>query len=475
VLWTGAAGGAPSRLSAEQNLVAQIAGVYNGRPDTPDPAGSAPTEGTFGAPGLFNGTVFGALALARTEVPAAVLDKTVLAVRGNQHDDGGWTFQRVTSDASRARPSDIDMTGAGLAALCDAGVPSSDPDVQRAIAFLQSKVAPASGGFTHMFGTNADSAAWAVQGLNACGVDPQGPGWAPAGKGPDDFLLSLQRTSGPHAGSFKYTADEPDEGPANLYSTQAAVRALAGAGFTAEPLTVRPAPAVADGTVVPQALAVDAGEDIRLCRVFAPVGATVLTVLEIAQQDGCVDGLTAGAGQVLALNGVTADTPGRRWLARVDGRAAEVAGPARVGLGDVVALELGADRNPVPDPDISTPPPTPAGPPPATEPVRTSAAEMTARRRQRGRRIAVTLRCPASGDGCRVTLIARATFRGAARQVGRTTDALAAGESRTVGLRLSRALRRDLRRHSQRTIRLRALTRTTDGATAVRRQTVRVS
>ena len=188
-----AAGLQPTRLSADQNLVAQLAGLYNGRPATPDPAESAPTEGTFGEPGLFNGTVFGLLALARTEVPQALLDKVALAVRGNQHDDGGWTFQRVTNATTRARASDIDMTGAGLAGLCDAGVPATDPAVQRAVAFLRSKVDPASGGFQHMFGINGDSAAWAINGLNACGVDPQA---LVTGTNPVDFLLSLQNADG---------------------------------------------------------------------------------------------------------------------------------------------------------------------------------------------------------------------------------------------------------------------------------------
>ncbi len=454
-----------TRLSAEQNLLAQLAGLYNGPPATPDAPGSAPTEGTFGEPGLFNGTVFGLLALARTEAPPALLERSEQAVRGNQHDDGGWTFQRVTSAAARARPSDIDMTGAGLGALCDAGVPAADAAVQRGVAFLRSQVDPASGGFAHRFGINVDSAAWAVQGLNACGIDPRGEGWAPGGKDPIDFILSLQRANG----SFRYTADEGDDQPPNLYASQSAVRALAGGGLGADPPSVREAPAVPAGTVVPQAVVIDAAGDVRFCRVFAPVGAAVLELLQAAP---CATGLRTGGGQVLALNGVTADTRERRWLARVDGGAAAVAGPQAVGHGDLVALELGADPSPVPAPDPQPQRPAPQPRPQAPEriepPIRRAyAATLTARGRRLDRRgrLALSVRCPAAAD-CRVTLLARATIRGHGRQVARTALLLAAGERRTVRLRVSRAPR-------GRTLRIRAITRAPDGAIYTRRLSVR--
>ena len=457
-----------SRLAPDQNLLAQLAGLYNGRPDTPDAPDTGPTEGTFGEPGLFNGTVFGLLALTRTPAPDALLARAVLAVRGNQHDDGGWTFQRVTGAASRARASDIDMTGAGLAALCDAGVPSSDPDVQEAVAFLKSKVDPASGGFTHMFGINGDSASWAVSGLNACGIDPQDEGWAPQGKGPVDFLLSLQEPDG----SFQYMAGSGG----GLYTSQSAVRALAGGGLGAEPLSVRPAPAAAAGTTVPQAIVIDAGEDVRFCRAYAPLGATVLELLQAA---GCAEGLSSGGGEVIALNGVTADTPGRRWLARLDGGDPALAGPQAPGLGELVALEVGPDPSPDPDPvpEPETPPAVvPSGPPPAPDTPEPPAANEVAAElgtaRLRGGRLTVRVTCPATA-GCRVTVLARATLRGRGRQVGRAAAVFAGGESRTVRVRLSRALRRDLRAHPRRTVRLRAHTRAADGAVHTRRASVR--
>jgi hypothetical protein len=222
-----AAGLKPSRLSADQNLVAQLAAAWNG-------------DGTFGKDGL-NSAMFSMMALAGEGVPYAVLQKTVELIRDNVHDDGGWTYGFATTPAAKATASDIDMTGAGIAALCTAGVPATDPTVEHALVYLRGKLND-DGSFDAMFGANADSNAWVVSGLNACGIDPQSPAWtSTAGSTPIDYLLSLQATSGPGAGSFGYqsVADAP-----NLYATQDVVRALAGAVFSAVPLSMRSAPTV---------------------------------------------------------------------------------------------------------------------------------------------------------------------------------------------------------------------------------------
>ena len=88
-----------------------------------------------------------------------------------------------------------------------------------------------SGAFESEFGVNTDSNAWAVDGLKACGIDPQAAeftGAAPAKKTPLNFLIS-QQVGG---GGFRYgtsgsTAEE--------YASQDAVRALGSGGFTATP------------------------------------------------------------------------------------------------------------------------------------------------------------------------------------------------------------------------------------------------
>jgi hypothetical protein len=56
--------------------------------------------------------------------------------------------------------------------------------------------------------------------------------------------------------------------------------------------------------------------------------------------------------------------------------------------------------------------------------------------------------------------------------VARARVTLAAGETRSLRLRLRGALRRDLRRHSHRTVRLRAFTGTGEGAVFADRRTV---
>ncbi|HTZ87870.1 MAG TPA: hypothetical protein VMB05_14480, partial [Solirubrobacteraceae bacterium] len=167
-----AAGIDPARVSQTQNLIAQIAARY----DTASP-------GYYGSPSVFGGTVFALLALADTNttakqrVPQALLDQSIEVLRKNQHTDGGWTYQQAEGNESALKsPSEPDETGAAIAALCGAGVASSDPTIASALTYLQADLkaeVSGNGAFATEFGPNTDSTAWAVQGLNACGIDPQ--------------------------------------------------------------------------------------------------------------------------------------------------------------------------------------------------------------------------------------------------------------------------------------------------------------
>ena len=206
-----------------------------------------------------------------------MLARSQAYLRGQQHTDGGWNFGRVATDAQRAAASSTDMTGAVLAALCETGAGASDPDVRAGVSFLEGRQDPATGALG-----NVDSTGWAVSGLNACGVDAGGGRFATsAGLTPEDYLLSQQDSSG----AFLFS------GSPNLYSTQNAVRALAGEAFSAEPPRRavagdprwRPVPAVDAGTPTPHALAIDDGAGgVRFCSVTAPVGATLTAFLEAA-------------------------------------------------------------------------------------------------------------------------------------------------------------------------------------------------
>lgn len=487
----------PTRMAADQNLVAQLAGLYHGRPTAGEDPDAGRIEGNLGKVAAFDGAVSGLQALTRTAVPQVLLDTVAAVVRSNQFDNGSWDWVRVTSTAQRADPfaGDIDMTAQAIAALCDAGVRPSDPAVADGLTYLRGTQI-ANGGFAPSWGPagNTNSTAIVVLALNACGIDPQGAAWtSPGGKTPLDHLVSQQLDSG----GFGWETGGQDE---NFYAAQEAVRALTGSGYAVTPRRTVAAPKVADGTVVPQALVIDAGidqtgeRDLRFCRVSAPIGATVAQLLDAAatsaQPTGCVTGLSVQDGAVRALNGVTGDDGQRTWLARVEAGAPRRAGDQPVCQGQIVSLYVGraidaASGAPAPCTATDAPvdpapqPPSPSQPsapqPPATTPapITAAAAAPTPKITVAGRkgtssvrldrkgRVRITLRCPANAGkrGCWSVVEARSKYRttprGEARdrRVGGRTIRLSAGRSRSVTVTLSPTLRRDLRRVGSRRVR----------------------
>jgi hypothetical protein len=333
-LFANATGLDPARLSADQNAIAQLAALWR-------------VGGTYGLESLFNHSVFAALALSLTNADPVLGARSARLIRFNQHDDGGWLFQSVQSEADRATPGDIDMTGAALAALCRTGATTADPAVAHGVDFLAGKLDTSTGAFDAIFGANASSNAWALAGLYACGVDLGVAPWTTAGgKSPQDYLLSLQAPDG----SFRY---QPTSTDGDLYSTQDALRALAGQSFVvgpagredpSDPIEL-PSPTVPDGTPVPITLLVDDGiGGLHLCRVTVPTGATVADVLTTAESaatpSDCVFGVQVGAGGVVtAVNGRT-NTATDRWLAQTRVEGEGPAGPQTVGLGDLVQVRF---------------------------------------------------------------------------------------------------------------------------------------
>jgi hypothetical protein len=345
-----AAGVDPARVSRQQDLIAQIVGRY--QPASP---------GYYGAPSLFNGTVFGLLALegARTtkgaqRIPQRLLDESVQVIRNNQHTNGGWSFQKVEgNEKALGSASEPDMTGAAMAALCGAGVANTDPAVVRGEEYLGSILVASSGAFAPSFGANTDSNAWAVQGLNACGIDPQGSRFTTSmGKTPIDFLLSQQLASG----AFRY---QPSETGANENSTQDAVRALAGGGFDPQPPKAKNAKQwLAEKSFSTSAsakslltLVIDDGTSaLDPCAVaIAPAaGKTRLgKVLEAAETAsspaGCVSSFQAvqGKGAITQVNGFPAVAE-PDWMLSIDGAPAKSAtAGAAIHLGDTIYLQLG--------------------------------------------------------------------------------------------------------------------------------------
>jgi prenyltransferase beta subunit len=127
--------------------------------------GARASDGSFAR--LVDTTTFAIFALRAAGRPAS--DPVVRAagrwLERQQNPDGGFSF------ATRGAREDVDDTAAALQGLIDAGQRDS-PVVARAVAFLRHAQNP-DGGYAQQVGgaSNAQSTAWAVQGLIAAGQD----------------------------------------------------------------------------------------------------------------------------------------------------------------------------------------------------------------------------------------------------------------------------------------------------------------
>ncbi len=133
-----------------------------------------------------NWTAFAVLALRAAGIAPPA--RTLRWLIAQQDRDGGFSFG-TAGDAS-----DADDTGAVLEAL--AGDPAAAAVRARAVAYLRA-IQDRDGGFPSQpgMGSNAQSTAWAVQGLDAAGAQPAGlhRGGAPS---PLAYLVSLVRSDG---------------------------------------------------------------------------------------------------------------------------------------------------------------------------------------------------------------------------------------------------------------------------------------
>ena len=339
-----AAGIDPARVSARQNLLARILGYYD-----------VAAPGWYGGSEAFTSTVFAALALDETptrkdkpRMPSALLERTVTVLEENQHSDGGWNYEKVQGNQkaieSAAEP---DETGAVLAALCGAGVPASAGTVTRAVSYLEGDL-QSDGSFAAPFGPNTDSNAWAVQGLTACGIDPQEAAFTTSsGHTPIDFLIGGQLAGG----GFVY---ERGEASANEYSSQDAVRALAGGTFTAPPPKGKGGQwlyekAFTAGATSPLGLVVATAGGLKVCSVTidptsskSTLGAVLAAAQAGSEPAGCVTAYepTTGKGKLTTIDGTSA-TPGHLWRMSLDGgKAATAKLSSKVAVGDVIYLAL---------------------------------------------------------------------------------------------------------------------------------------
>lgn len=456
---TGYSGGLePSRLDAQTNLVADLAAQFNGH--------------ELGEKGATNADVFGMLALSAAGVPSDAIDTLAQTVREQQDADGGWNF------AAGSKKSEADLTGAALAALCTAGVPNTDPAIAKAESYLHTAQDTATGGFVNPT-VNTDSTAWVVSGLDACKIDPQGAEWTTtAAKTPIDFLLAQQNEDG----SFQLHAHDEEE---DFYATQDAVRALSGTGFIAPPPSrtqagqpaVRPAPTVAAGTPVPMTLVIDGGghvtggSSIRMCKVIAPVGATVAQMLTAASEASlpsyCLSDVSLQGGRITRVNGVSAEPGTTAWEISREGGSDELETNGTVGLGALAQVQL-VPHNETPDPSPSSPTTSTAPKiaatttetadtthPPVPPQLQVRVGPVT---RVRHGHMTVELTCltPSGPAGCsgvvRVRVALRTRRGGPTRQsvVGEAKVHIAAGASGTATIALGTAALEALRTHDDR-------------------------
>jgi hypothetical protein len=174
-----------------------------------------------------NLTAFAVLALraAGTEPPAA----TIGWLTRQQDADGGFNF------AGRGGQSDPDDTGAALEALAGSGGAAAAHARAGAVRFLRAQQ-DADGGFASLpgAGSNAQSTAFAVQGLLAAGVDPGSV--RRRGASPLDYLRSLVAADG-HVRYSRGTDQTP------VWVTGEALMALDGKALPLAPVARRRPPA----------------------------------------------------------------------------------------------------------------------------------------------------------------------------------------------------------------------------------------
>ncbi len=180
-------------------------------------------DGSFD--GYMNWAVFGVLALrsAGRSPKSPPVRRALKFMRDEQTDRGGFSF------SDRRGAPDVDDTGSALQALASVGRARSSAG-RRALRFLRGQQ-NADGGFGLLPGqkSNAQSTAWAVQGLVAAGRDPARVRRR-GGRSALSYLSSLQQPNG----SFRYSRTSAQ--------TPVWVTAQALAAIERRVLPLRPAP-----------------------------------------------------------------------------------------------------------------------------------------------------------------------------------------------------------------------------------------
>jgi energy-coupling factor transport system substrate-specific component len=184
------------------------------------------SDGSFGQ--LVNITAFAIFAL---RVAGNSADNQIVSAAGRwlaaqQDPDGGFGF------AGRGGDEDVDDTAAALQGVIDASGQRGSAVVARAVSYLRRAQNP-DGGFPQQPGgeSNAQSTAWAVQGLDAAGVDVSAVKHS-GSRSPLGYLQSLVAPNG----SVRYSRTSAQS---PVWVTAEALTALAGKPFPVAPVFSR--------------------------------------------------------------------------------------------------------------------------------------------------------------------------------------------------------------------------------------------
>jgi hypothetical protein len=187
------------------------------------------SDGSFS--GQVNQAAFGILAM-RAAGATGGIGRTAGWLRDHQNSDGGWGFAAGST-------SDADTTGAVLQGLAASG---GRAGIGAGVSYLRSVQRPGGGFPLNGGAVNAQSTAYAAQGLIAAGVSPSSV--RKGGKSPLDYLASVQAADG----HYRYSSSS-DQTP--VWVTGQALMAVAGKALPLAPVARTVSARSKQGSAIP--------------------------------------------------------------------------------------------------------------------------------------------------------------------------------------------------------------------------------